>query len=129
MVFPCFDAAGGLKMMIHDLSTSCYGYSTLMVLAPIASCVYTATAMYVLGFAFWSHKGVIQNPENHDRFELDRTFKAFGFLFYDYEPAYFYWEMLTFTRKVLILVISIWFPPTTSMTTRTLWLGLLVCCS
>ena len=82
MVFPCFEAADGLKMMIHDPSKACYGYSTLMVLAPIAICVYTATAMYVLGFAFWSRKGVIQNPEIQDRFELDRTFKAFGFLFY-----------------------------------------------
>ena len=82
MVFPCFEGAGGLKMMLHDPSTSCYGYSTLMVLVPIAICVYTAVAIYVLGFAFWSHKAVIQQPQNHDRVELEHTFKSFGFLFY-----------------------------------------------
>ena len=50
-------------------------------------------------------------------------------VFVDYEPKYFYWEMLVFTRKLLVLVISIWFPPATSMTTRTFWLAMLVCCS
>ena len=69
-------------MMLHDPSTSCYGYSTLMVLVPIAICVYTAVAIYVLGFAFWSRKAVIQHPVDHDRIELEHTFKAFGFLFY-----------------------------------------------
>merc|ERR1712086_141402 len=71
----------------------------------------------------------IQHPVDHDRTELEHTFKAFGFLFYDYEPEFFYWEMLAFTRKFLVLVISIWFPPATSMNTRTFALGLLVCCS
>ena len=82
MVFPCFEGAGGLKMMLHDPSTSCYGYSTLMVLVPIAICVYTAAAMYVLGFAFWSRKAIIQKPADYDQLELEDTFKAFGFLFY-----------------------------------------------
>ena len=36
---------------------------------------------------------------------------------------------MVFTRKVLVLVISVWFPPATSMTTRTFCLGLLVCCA
>jgi hypothetical protein len=129
MVFPCFEGAGGLKMMLHDPSTSCYGYSTLMLLVPIAICVYTAAAMYVLGFAFWSRKAIIQKPADYDQLELEDTFKAFGFLFYDYEPKYFYWEMLVFTRKLLVLVISIWFPPATSMTTRTFGLAILVCSS
>ena len=82
MVFPCFEGAGGLKMMVHDPGTSCYGYSTLMVLASLAICAYTAAAMYVLGFAFWSRKAVIQQPVDHDTIELEHTFKAFGFLFY-----------------------------------------------
>ena len=81
IVFPCFEGAGE-KMMIHDPGTSCYGHSTLMVLVPIAICAYTAAAMYVLGFAFWSRKAVIQHPVDHDRIELEHTFKAFGFLFY-----------------------------------------------
>merc|ERR1712086_122111 len=71
----------------------------------------------------------IQHPVDHDRLELEDTFKAFGFLFYDYEPKYFYWEMVVFTRKLLVLVISIWFPPATSMTTRTFGLAILVCSS
>jgi hypothetical protein len=82
MVFPCFEGAGGLKMMLHDPSTSCYGYSTLMVLASLAICAYTAVAMYVLGFAFWGRKAIIQQPANHDKRELEATFKEFGFLFY-----------------------------------------------
>ena len=81
MVFPCVEGADG-KIMLHDPSTSCYGYSMLMVLVPIAICVYAAAAMYVLGFAFWSRKAVIQHPVDHDRIELEHTFKAFGFLFY-----------------------------------------------
>ena len=81
MVFPCFEGAGE-QMMIHDPGTSCYGYSTLMVLVPIAICAYTAAAMYVLGFAFWSRKAIIQKPADHDQLELEDTFKAFGFLFY-----------------------------------------------
>ena len=50
-------------------------------------------------------------------------------VFVDYEPKYFYWEMIAFTRKLLVLVISIWFPPATSMTTRTFALAVLVSCS
>ena len=50
-------------------------------------------------------------------------------VFVDYEPEYFYWEMIVFTRKFLVLMISIWFPPVTSMTTRTFALAVLVCCS
>ena len=50
-------------------------------------------------------------------------------VFVDYEPKYFYWEMVVFTRKLLVLVISIWFPPATSMTTRTFGLAILVCSS
>ena len=86
MVFPCFEASDGLRMMIHDPSTACYGYSTLMLLAPIAICVYTAAAVYVLGFAFWSRKDVIQHPANHDKSQVEHTFKAFGFLFYGNTP-------------------------------------------
>ena len=82
MVFPCFEGVGGLKMMLHDPGTSCYGYSTLMVLVPIAICAYTAAAIYVLGFAFWSRKAIIQKPADHDQLELEDTFRAFGFLFY-----------------------------------------------
>jgi hypothetical protein len=81
MVFPCFEAADG-SWMIHDPSTTCYGHSTLMILAPIAICTYTAAAVYVLGFTFWSRKDVIQHPASHDKSELEHTFKAFGFLFY-----------------------------------------------
>ena len=81
IVFPCFEGAGE-KMMIHDPGTSCYGHSTLMVLVPIAICAYTAAAMYVLGFAFWGRKAIIQQPANQDKRELEATFKEFGFLFY-----------------------------------------------
>ena len=81
MVFPCFKGAGE-NMMLHDPSTSCYGYSMLMVLVPIAICAYTAAAVYVLGFAFWGRKAIIQQPANHDKRELEATFKEFGFLFY-----------------------------------------------
>ena len=53
-----------------------------MVLVPIAICAYTAVAMYVLGFAFWGRKAIIQHPANHGKHELEATFKEFGFLFY-----------------------------------------------
>ena len=88
MVFPCIEGTDD-KIMIHDPGTSCYGYSSLIVLASMAICVYTAVAIYVLGFVFWSHKAVIQNPQNHDRIELEHTFKSFGFLFYGTHAQHF----------------------------------------
>ena len=44
----------------------------------------------------------------------------------DYEPKYFFWEMIVFARKLLVLIIGIWLPPVTSMMTRTLGLGITV---
>ena len=44
----------------------------------------------------------------------------------EYEPKYFYWEMIVFSRKLLVLVISVWLPPATSMLTRTLALAFIV---
>ena len=49
-----------------------------------------------------------------------------GCRFWDYEPKYFWWEMLVFTRKLLMLTFSIWFPPVTSFATRALSLSFIV---
>ena len=80
-LLPCFRGSDG-EMMLHDPGTPCYGHGTLMVLGPIGICMYTAAAAYVLGFAFLSHKSVIQFPARHELHEVEHTFKAFGFLFY-----------------------------------------------
>ena len=94
MVFPCFEGAIN-QMMIHDPGTSCYKYSTLMVLASLAICAYTATTMYVLGFAFWSRKTIIQQPANHDRLELEDAFNSFGFLFYGTQANVFPYSLFS----------------------------------
>ena len=44
----------------------------------------------------------------------------------DYEPQYFFWEMIVFARKLLVLIVSIWLPNVSSMMTRTLALSLIV---
>ena len=47
-------------------------------------------------------------------------------LLVDYKPRFFYWEMVVFSRKLLVLVASITLPPVTSMMSRTLSLALIV---
>ena len=81
LALPCFDVADETNM-IHAPSTKCYGDTKLVLLSIGGICGYSAATVYVLGFAFWSRKDIIQFPENHEASVVESTYKAFGFLFY-----------------------------------------------
>ena len=67
---------------VHDPSTQCYGDTNLMLLSAVGICAYSAATAYVLGFAFWSRKDIIQSPSHHSASVVQSTYKSFGFLFY-----------------------------------------------
>ena len=98
VALPCFDGAGESMMVfhlaqksfsnsccfgkVHDPSTKCYGDTSLVVLSIVGIVAYSATTAYVLGFAFWGRKNIIQVPSDHEESVVKSTYKAFGFLFY-----------------------------------------------
>ena len=67
---------------MHDPSTKCYGDTNLVLLSVAGICIYSATTAYVLGFAFWGRKNIIQVPSDHEESVVKSTYKEFGFLFY-----------------------------------------------
>ena len=46
-----------LVWKVHDPTSACYSYTTLMWVTPIGICFYMAVMSYVLGYAFWAKKG------------------------------------------------------------------------
>ena len=69
-------------VQVHDPSTQCYGDTNLVLLSVVGIVAYSAATAYVLGFAFWSRKDIIQFPSHHSDSVAQSTYKAFGFLFY-----------------------------------------------
>lgn len=43
-----------------------------------------------------------------------------GFLYLDFEPGFYFWEIIVFIRKIAILLIGVVFPITTSLNVRML---------
>ena len=128
--FPCFDGTdddgANKEMMVHDASTVCYGHESLMVLSIAGILTYGTGIAYILGYALWNRKDVIQSPSSHEASVVKRTYKSFGFLFYDYKPNYFFWETIVYGRKTMILITCIYLPPVNTMLTRTLAIGLVM---
>ena len=91
--------------------------------------LFSAACVYHLGYAFWCCKNIIKCPRDHDEDLVASVEESYGFLHRDFEPKYFFWEMIVLLRKFLVVSISIWFPPATSMASRTLLLGLMISAS
>ena len=81
IAFPCYDGVEE-KMMVHDPTTKCLEYPSLVVLSVLGICIYSAASVYVLGYVFWKRKDIIQTPARHATDVVESTYKAFGFLFH-----------------------------------------------
>ena len=58
-----------------------------MLLSVVGICAYSAATAYVLGFAIWRRKDIIQFPSHHSASVVQSTYKAFGFLFYGVQTS------------------------------------------
>ena len=125
VIFPCYQAEEGIERMAYDPQSICGSHRGLVALSLIAMLVFVAPATYVLGYSFWKHQSIIKNPGTFDATKVQEVHAAFGFLFAEYKPEFFFWEWIVLIRKFLVILIAIWFPPATSMATRTFNLALL----
>lgn len=125
VIFPCYQAEEGARRMVYDPQSSCGSHSGRVALSAVAILAFVVPATYVLGFSFWNQQSVIKNPGTFDATKVREVHAAFGFLFAEYKAKFFFWEWIVLTRKFLVILIAVWFPPATSMPTRTCSLALL----
>lgn len=107
-IIPCFNAPGDQRRMSHSPDDECY-HSAYMIEGVLLIVVYIGGGFGTCWYFLNKIRGKTLLP---------KIIARYGFLYQDYTPPNFYWELVMVVNKVAIEIITIVYPISTSGPTR-----------
>ena len=109
---------------MYDPGTECFSsdYAALIGLSIVFCCLLLALSVWIMGYNLWHYRHVILESKglySQDNHVVDaRT--IVGFLYLDYEPKFWFWESIVFSRKIALMTVALMFPITIALNVRML---------